>query len=460
MRATTLFLLIVFGAGPSAFGQNGIVNNFAQPIATTVQLPTFGVSFDADGVLELKTFTDPTGQLRRRAARCGRRSAGRRLGKGHENRKLSLVRIGAALRHHLVESGEPVSDEMFHLAGLTRIEFAFCYPEENEIVLAGPAEPWVEDFGGVARGLRTGKPILRLDDMIVALRAYSTDIDRPFVGCTISPREEGLARFKRFQQQIPKSVRVNQRDALMRQVAAGSVDALGAATVSVFGISPRTHFARVMIEADYRMKRMAIGVERPPVAIKTYADAVRSASHGTLERWWLTPKYDGVITTRDALAIRLAGQGVGLQTEMKQVTEAGQIIDTGRKPNRAASVFAHSFTNQYRSLAETTSVYAQLRQLCDLLIVSAHLKHHHWYAKANWKAGVLLDESRFAVETYATPASATPVVNSFWKQNRMFVPVGGGVSIQANQAIDLAKTTDTNFKRPEPPKDPTRWWWD
>ncbi len=34
------------------------------PAATTVQLPTFGVAVDADGVLSLKMFEDPGGKLR------------------------------------------------------------------------------------------------------------------------------------------------------------------------------------------------------------------------------------------------------------------------------------------------------------------------------------------------------------------------------------------------------------
>lgn len=140
--------------------------------------------------------------------------------------------------------------------------------------------------------------------------------------------------------------------------------------------SRRTHFARVMIEADYRMKRMAIGIERAPVPITTYADVMRTAGHGTLERWWLTPFYEGVLSTPDRLGVQLSGQGVQLKTQLKFVNELGAIVDSGRSPNRAATAYAKSFTSQYQALSQASTVYAQLRQLCGLLIVTAFMQRH------------------------------------------------------------------------------------
>ena len=52
------------------------------------------------------------------------------------------------------------------------------------------------------------------------------------------------------------------------------------AQIRVFGISPKTHFAMVLVEADYRMKRIAIGVEPPPVRMTTFAMALQVAATG------------------------------------------------------------------------------------------------------------------------------------------------------------------------------------
>lgn len=44
-------------------------------------------------------------------------------------------------------------------------------------------------------------------------------------------------------------------------IAAGLKENLGLQVVSIDGISPQTHFAQVLVEADYRMKLIGIGLE-------------------------------------------------------------------------------------------------------------------------------------------------------------------------------------------------------
>jgi hypothetical protein len=440
---------------------------FAQPIATTVQLPTFGVSFNVDGLLEVKTFSDPTGHLRAKQQQAAAIAVLGELGKPADERKVSLVRLEAAMAERL-DAGLSPTQAMLHLAGLTRISSAFCYPDDGDggdIVVVGPAEPWVEDFGGVTRGIHSGIPTLRLDDLLVAVRAYASGrAPLELVGCSIGPDRNGLARLQRFQRTIPKTVGMSQRNDITRRIASGVRETLGPAEVVVFGIPRRTHFARVMIEADYRMKRMAIGIEKAPVPMITYADALRTASHGTLERWWLTPHYEGVLATPDRMGMQLAGRGVQLQTQLKEVNQVGSIVDSGRSPSRAATAYAKSFTSHYEALAQVSTVFAQLRQLSDLLITTAFMQRHRWYESANWNASLFVDDLSYGVETLPDPKTAPVVVNSFWKQNRMFVPVGGGVSIRAAEALRLIESADEVFadkrQRIKHGKQDTRWWWD
>ena len=40
-------------------------------------------------------------------------------------------------------------------------------------------------------------------------------------------------------------------------------DALGRQDITMYGIDPRTHAGRVLVEADYRMKLVGIGLETP-----------------------------------------------------------------------------------------------------------------------------------------------------------------------------------------------------
>lgn len=317
-------------------------------------------------------------------------------------------------------------------------------------------------MAGVAVGIHSGRPTLQLADFVVAIRAYQSDSNNGgYVGCTINPRADGLQKLRQFQRKIPKVVSDRQRNQVSRFVATGVRDSLGMAEVQVFGISPDTHFAQVMIEADYRMKRIAVGVENPPIRMPTFASAMTTARHGDLQRWWFTPNYDGVLTSPDRLAMRMSGQGVQLQTENKDILPSGAIANGG-KPTKAATTFATSFTQKYNDIASASAVYAQLRQMIDHLIVAAYFQKHDWYRIAKWNTSLFLDESKFNVNQHNNPQHAPVVVNVFWKQRRMFAPAGGGVSIVAAKALEqmvedkeLAEARDQNR-----PNNVQTWWWD
>lgn len=456
-----LFCLgLTVAVSANAFANNG---NFGQQIPTTVQLPTFGVSFDADGILQIKTFEDPNGQLLRQKLAAADKVLKGDLAKPVALRKVSLVRLEAALADRVARDDDP-TEAMLCLAGLTRITSVFCYPDENDIVVVGPAEPWVRDFGNNPIGLRSGRPILRLADLVVALRAFPAGEPKPlFVGCTINPRAEGLAKLVDFQKKIPRVVANRDRASVGQWITKGVHDSLGMADVVVFGVDPKTNFAKVMIEADFRMKRIAVGNESPPIKMATFAEALTTARNGALERWWFTPKYDGIIAAPDRLAMKIVGQGVQLQTEHKDILGTGAIVDSGRAPTRAARTYATSFTKNYARISETAQVFGQLRQLVDCLIVSAFLQKYDWYGQVEWKADRFADESFFSVNTMNNPKEAPAVVNGFWKKHRFYSPAGGGVSIESSKALELIQNDSSLSQRREqalPGKQNDNWWWD
>ena len=46
------------------------------------------------------------------------------------------------------------------------------------------------------------------------------------------------------------------------------------------------------------------------------------------------------------------------------------------------------------------------------------------------------DEDKFAVETYNAPRKVESAVNAVWKGGRLVTPIGGGVEIEADMALD------------------------
>ena len=238
-------------------------------------------------------------------------------------RKVSLVKLERAIKQRLDE-GRKTDDVMQHLAGLQRIDYVFCYPKQQDLVIAGPAEGWMTDGAGRAVGLTTGQPVLELVDWLVAQRAYPSGQGRgKFIGCTIDPTAQGLTALQAFQKTIPRSVSNAQRRQVLQYVANGTEKALGMANIRVFGISPSTHFAGVLVEADYRMKRIGLGLERPPVRIASFLDLIRTPRQGTLQRWWFTPNYDCVKVTKDHLAMQLVGAG-GPASDRRQSDRPGR----------------------------------------------------------------------------------------------------------------------------------------
>ena len=231
------------------------------------QILPAGVQVDAEGVLRMKRFADPTGQLTaRRLAEAKVKLADKTA--VSPLRKVSLNRLEAAVAA-LTEKNAPVTEEMKHLAGITRLQYVFFYPETGDIVIAGPAEPYIADLSGRMIGAKSGRAVLQLEDLVVALRSFPPTGDATqVIGVSIDPTQEGLQNMRQFLVDISGRVRPGDADAIV----AGLRERLGLQNVSVQGISPKTHFAQVLVEADYRMKLIGIGMERAPVKITSYVE--------------------------------------------------------------------------------------------------------------------------------------------------------------------------------------------
>lgn len=207
-------------------------------------------------------------------------------------------------------------------------------------------------------------------------------------------------------------------------------------TVNIKGVPPNTHFAQVLVEADYRMKLIGIDLELPPVKITSYVRKVNPSdvARNAMQRWYFTPNYECVRVSEDGMAMQLEGDGVKLIGEDELVTSGGGRM-TATRSNRASEVFVQSFTRAYPELAKRSPVFAQLRNLIDLSIAAAFIQQQDYYNQAGWSMNVLADERQVPVETYVTPKQVESVVNVIWKGNTLMTPIGGGVTIQPRTAL-------------------------
>lgn len=438
---------------------------------TTVQLPTFGVAIDADGVLKVKEVRDPGGRLLAARIAAARAKLGADVAAPSKLRFISLNRLEDAIEKRL-RAGEPLGDEIESLAGLQRVQYAMLLsdrgdPDTGDVVIAGPAEGWVDNGGGHVVGVNNGRPVIQLQHLLVALRMFPPGgREAPFVGCTIDPTPEGLRRLQVFQRQVPKVVPQQARTRVAIELVRGTREALGMANVRVFGVPANTHFAKILIEADYHMKLIGIGVVAPPVKMTTFIGALRRSPGNALQRWWFTPNYKCVRVADDRLAMELVGRGVQLQSEDKVIGPDGRLLNRGAAPNKASDAFAASFTERYADIAAVSPVFGQMRNCIDLLVAAAFLQREDYYGQVGWDAKTLGDEKALPTQTLHAPKQAPCAANSVWKGSRLLSPAGGGVSIQPLQALtaeNLLKDDGTAAKvraqiASGMPKD--RWWWD
>ncbi|MEM7314738.1 MAG: DUF1598 domain-containing protein, partial [Planctomycetota bacterium] len=290
-----VLLLVILTSGNSTFGQ----------VPTTIQRPTFGVSIDASGMMQSIRFSD-SDKLQLLAKARQRIANGGDVQKPSPMRCISLHRLDDALGELKKNGGSP-TDTMQRLVGLQRIEYIFAEPGSQDIIVAGPAEGWFEGNGGRYVGAQSGTPPLELEDLIVALRTI-TDTNG-WVGCTIEPRRESLKKVVEFNRTIPKAIPDSARSTATVAMHQGLTKALGHANVRVMGLEPTTRMAATLVEADYRMKHIAIGVEPPPVKMKTFASTLKSPPASQLQRWWLTPAYNKIETNEERSVWKLHGQG-------------------------------------------------------------------------------------------------------------------------------------------------------
>lgn len=443
------------GVGGGGGADGGDTNIFGNPIA--------GIDVDATGVLQVRTVDPRLAQQRLREARL--RAETDDIMRRSELRKVSLNRLEKVIADH-IKADRVLSDDVLAVAGLTSVQYVFYYPETQDIVVAGPAEGYVADPTQRFVGMNTGRPTVLLEDLVTALRAYPPGAPPTrMISVSIDPTPEGLARMQQYLRAV--GGRANRGDTM--RLVHGLKQNLGLQTVTIQGIPAETHFARVLVEADYRMKLIGIGLEQLPVPVRSYVSRTspQTVAANALERWYFQPNYEGVSVSDDRLAMRINERGVQLVGAGERVVGNGKRVQAGRG-NRASQAFTQEFTDKYTLIASKVRVYAELQQLIDLAIAAAYIQEQDFYQQANWSMDVLSDESQVSVETYTAPEKVETAVNAIWRGNTLMTPLGGGVNMQPRVAFNSDRMVidqsgeNTNAKKLAGPSDlaPGQWWWD
>jgi hypothetical protein len=424
-----------------------------------------GIYVDAQGVVRAMFQQDKSGRLdkKRRHELAGRSLPGD-LNDYSSLRKVSLVALEAACETY-ARDRKHVSSEMQFLAGLQRIDYVFVYPEEQDIVIAGPAEGYVVDGSGRAIGNSTGRPALRLDDLMVALRALERGGGA--IRCSIDPTAENLAKLAAFAARNSGPATLEEAKLQFEQLG----DVLGMQNISLSGIPVESHFAELLVEADIRMKRVSVGVDTLPVKGFHSHLAMVGPGANSVERWWFTPLYDAFIKTADGLAFELGGQRVQLLSQDELVSSTGQRT-SAPFTRLTTKKFSKQFTDRYAEVAKVVPVFAELQSLFDLAIVAALIKKECLDKRVDWPMSLFLDAQRATIVKRNVPRQIHSVSNYKVIGKGVFVSqVTGGVVIDPWQVVrhneyqtdstgNLREIHDEAAAATRQRPGDHRWWWD
>jgi hypothetical protein len=411
--------------------------------AQVVQQAVGGVSVNADGVVDAPTVEDEAALAALRDTALD--AVPENLQAWSDLRAVSLKQLEAEIAKHLAE-GKELPEAIRYLAGLQRVEYVFVYPEKNDVVIAGPAEGWrMDDLGNVV-GATMGRPVLLLEDLIVALRTRDT-VQLEAISCSIDPTPEGMQRLNEVFSTFREMGNPDETLPAMEQ-------ALGPQIVTVSGVPRTSHFARTLVAADFRMKRIAMGFDQSPVGnLPSFMDmlATSRGSQSATPRWWLAPKYEPLARDADGLAWQIRGQGVQCMTEEDHFNAEGKKVSSS-KGSAIATKWADILTERFTELADHDSSFGQLRNAMDLAVVAALLDKEGLLAKANLELPKLTHE--VALSEYNAPQQVASKAN-FVKRRRDFViSTSGGVQIVpwalTEQVEEIASVGEVRKGLPEP----------
>ena len=384
-------------------------------------------------------------------------------------RLVSLRRLEAEVSARLAD-GRALPGSMRHLAGLTRVQYVLLVEptadRPGDVLIGGPAAGWSTDGAGrvvTADGL----PVLNLDDFVTVLRTFSEGGSGIFQ-CLIVPRQDGLKAVKEYAEASQARGPLAGPSATRRFVA-GLGRALGEQDVVYNGVPADSRVARVIAEADYRMKLIGIDTVRGG-GIRSYFDLLAGGGDKSVPmkalRWWLTTDFDAVLHSADRDVFELVGSRVLCKSEDEFINADGTREHTGRS-GEANSAFAREFTAKFDALCAEDPIFAELRNVFDLSLAAALIHAEHLDDRAGWDGGAFAHESLYPTRTGAEIATVDTAVNHrVYRGGEVVVQAAGGVRGDLNRVLEDSEVfkagvrLHNRFAAGTLTAPDGRWWWD
>jgi len=392
-----------------------------------------GIEINASGVLQEATATMQQGTRQRVLDSLAAVSPDAR--KVTEYRAISLKALEKALAD--AASGKPLPDEIRFMGGIQRIKNVIVDAENNDVLLVGPGEGWTVDAAGSVVGETTGRPVIRFEDFIVALRTAEAANRDYGISVSIDPTAEGQKQFVNVTRRI-------QRNGGFQPQMKGMIEtALGPQNISFTGLPTDSRMAQVLVAADYRMKRIAMGFE--PAAVPGIPSVLelaeeRGKGFNQSPRFWLQCKYDSITRSEDGMVWQIDGPGA------KALTQA----DGKAKEHPIATQWAENMTENFGALADADPIFGELQNVLDMAVVAAILNKHDLLTTAGLEIPTIVGTNdKIALPKWSVPEKVSTQCSFVFIKNSWMVTASGGVQVDSwavldNVAVDNAIASVVN----------------
>ena len=217
--------------------------------------------------------------------------------------------------------------------------------------------------------------------------------------------------------------------------------------VSVFGISPDTRYANVIVEADYYLKSVCNGSEKIQ-GVRSLKDILtedikkevqrtgRLSPVSLYNRFWFNPGKPSLYRSDGNGTVILGKCPVVLLTEREATTTQGKRTGAG-KSHPLAKKFADGFTAQYKDVAKRKPIYRELESMYRYVAIADLLVQ----AAKELGAEEIVPDVMRGVRVPRYPSKPTVLGRSHVEkvsltQGVLYLPSCGGVSVDLHVDLD------------------------
>lgn len=364
-----------------------------------------GIVIDADGIVQLRQVRSlPPATLKKQITRFAQEKLPAGVVVETAERTLSLKNLETLISGYLEKKADlPI--EVRCLAGLQRIDAIAFDPDARDVYLIGPADAFGPDNQGRMVGAMTGRPTLLLEDLLTVLRAHPAREES--IGCSIDPTPENMKSLQDYLKQNSTPAHPAQVKQRFRNMAT----VLGNQQISVWGVPEQSHFALALVEADVRMKRIALGLDAAGVpGLRSHLSLLKPQGN-SLQRWWFVPMYEPLETNQERTLFMLRGQRAKLLSQ-EEISDSNGQRTNAAFTRQSTEKFAQLFTEHFQELADHSAPFAELQNLYDLAVVAALIRQEGRKHLGENPFPLLLSAERLPLPQYAVP-KLIPSASSF-----------------------------------------------